>query len=48
MTLAAALFTIAIGGVLALAVAADVAGIDLQGVGYIRLAGATLRVVRVR
>jgi hypothetical protein len=35
MTIAAALFTIAVGGVLALAAAAEVAGIDLQVVGYI-------------
>ena len=37
MTIGAALFTIAVGAVLAFAVTADVAGIDLQIVGYILL-----------
>jgi len=38
MTIGAALFTIAVGAVLAFAVTAQVAGIDLQIVGYILLA----------
>ena len=38
MTIGAALFTIAVGAVLAFAVTAEVAGIDLQVVGYILLA----------
>ena len=38
MTIGAALFTIAVGGVLALAVIAEVAGIDIQVAGYILLA----------
>jgi Domain of unknown function (DUF6458) len=38
MTIGAALFTIAVGAVLAFAVTAQVAGIDLQVVGYILLA----------
>lgn len=37
MTIGAALFTIAVGAVLAFAVTAQVAGIDLQTVGYILL-----------
>ena len=37
MTIGAALFIIAVGAVLAFAVTADVAGIDLQIVGYILL-----------
>jgi hypothetical protein len=38
MTIGASLFTIAVGAVLAFAVTAEVAGIDLQIVGYILLA----------
>jgi hypothetical protein len=38
MTIGAALFTIAVGAVLAFAVTADVAGIDFQTVGYVLLA----------
>lgn len=38
MTIGAALFTIAVGAVLAFAVTAEVAGIDLQVVRYILLA----------
>jgi hypothetical protein len=38
MTIGAALFTIAAGAVLAFAITAEVAGIDLQIVGYILLA----------
>jgi hypothetical protein len=38
MTIGASLFTIAVGAVLAFAVTAEVAGIDLQVVGYILLA----------
>jgi hypothetical protein len=38
MTIGASLFTIALGAVLAFAVTAEVAGIDLQVVGYILLA----------
>ena len=38
MTIGAALFTIAVGAVLAFAVTAEVAGIDLQIVGYVLLA----------
>jgi len=37
MTIGASLFTIAVGAVLAFAVTAQVAGIDLQTVGYILL-----------
>ena len=37
MTIGAALFTIAVGAVLAFAVTAEVAGIDIQIVGYILL-----------
>jgi hypothetical protein len=37
MTIGTALFTIAVGAVLAFAVTAEVAGIDLQVVGYILL-----------
>jgi hypothetical protein len=37
MTIGAALLTIAVGAVLAFAVTAEVAGIDLQTVGYILL-----------
>ena len=45
MTIGAALFTIAAGAVLAFAVTADVAGIDLQIVGYILLAIGVLGLV---
>jgi len=38
MTIGAALFTITVGAILAFAVTAEVAGIDLQIVGYILLA----------
>jgi Flp pilus assembly protein protease CpaA len=38
MTIGASLFTIAVGAVLAFAVTAQVAGVDLQTVGYILLA----------
>jgi hypothetical protein len=38
MTIGAGLFTIAVGAILAFAVTAEVAGIDLQIVGYILLA----------
>ena len=38
MTIGASLFTIGVGAVLAFAVTAEVAGIDLQIVGYILLA----------
>ena len=38
MTIGAALFTITVGAVLAFAVTAELAGIDLQVVGYILLA----------
>jgi hypothetical protein len=45
MTIGAALFTIAAGAVLAFAVTAEVAGIDLQTVGYILLAIGALGLV---
>jgi cytochrome b len=45
MTIGAALFTIAVGAVLAFAVTAEVAGIDLQIVGYILLAIGALGLV---
>jgi hypothetical protein len=45
MTIGAALFTIAAGAVLAFAVTAEVAGIDLQIVGYILLAIGVLGLV---
>jgi hypothetical protein len=45
MTIGAALFTIAVGAVLAFAVTAAVAGIDLQVVGYILLAIGALGLV---
>jgi len=45
MTIGAALFTIAVGAVLAFAVTAEVAGIDLQVVGYILLAIGALGLV---
>ena len=38
MTIGAALFTITVGAILAFAVTAELAGIDLQVVGYILLA----------
>ena len=38
MTIGAALFTITVGAILAFAVTAELAGIDLQIVGYILLA----------
>jgi cytochrome b len=45
MTIGAALFTIAVGAVLAFAVTAEVAGIDLEIVGYILLAIVALGLV---
>lgn len=45
MTIGAALFTIAVGAVLAFAVTAEVAGIDIQVVGYILLAIGALGLV---
>jgi Domain of unknown function (DUF6458) len=45
MTIGASLFTIAVGAVLAFAVTAEVAGIDLQVVGYILLAIGALGLV---
>ncbi len=45
MTIGAALFTIAVGAVLAFAVTAEVAGIDLVIVGYILLAIGALGLV---
>ena len=45
MTIGAALFTIAAGAVLAFAVTAEVAGIDIQVVGYILLAIGALGLV---
>ena len=45
MTIGAALFTIAVGAVLAFAVTTEVAGIDLQIVGYILLAVGVLGLV---
>ena len=45
MTIGAALFTIAVGAILAFAVTAEVAGIDLKVVGYILLAIGALGLV---
>ncbi len=45
MTIGAALFTIAAGAVLAFAVTAQVAGVDVQTVGYILLAIGVLGLV---
>ena len=45
MTIGAALFTMAVGAVLAFAVTAEVAGIDLQIVGYILLGAGALGLV---
>jgi hypothetical protein len=45
MTIGASLFTIAVGAVLAFAVTAEVAGIDLVIVGYILLAIGALGMV---
>ena len=45
MTIGAALFTIAVGAVLAFAVTAEVAGVDLQIVGYVLLAVGVLGLV---
>jgi hypothetical protein len=45
MTIGAALFTLAVGAVLAFAVTAEVAGIDIQIVGYILLAIGALGLV---
>ena len=45
MTIGASLFTIAVGGVLAFAVTAELAGIDLEVVGYILLAIGALGLV---
>ena len=45
MTIGASLFTIAVGAVLAFAVTAEVAGIDVQVVGYILLAVGALGLV---
>ena len=45
MTIGAALVTIAVGAVLAFAVTAEVAGIDIQVVGYILLAIGALGLV---
>ena len=45
MTIGASLFTIAVGAVLAFAVTAEVAGVDLKVVGYILLAIGVLGLV---
>jgi len=45
MTIGAALFTITVGAILAFAVTAEIAGIDLQIVGYILLAIGALGLV---
>jgi len=45
MTIGAALFTIAVGAILAFAVTADVAGIDLEIVGQILMAVGALGLV---